>query len=118
MLSSCPKAISRSSRAYCKPWQRADAARSRKRLSLIADEKAGRTLHRFGADQVWWVEKGDADTDGRAKADEILNVIDGRRPSAIDHPLRTELFKPQERFRAACGRISRRQSARATIVAS
>jgi Protein of unknown function (DUF1559) len=58
-------------------------------------EKAGRTLHRFGSGQVWWVEKGDLILTGLSEADEILEVIDGRRPSAIGHPVRAELFKEE-----------------------
>ena len=43
-----------------------------------AAEKAGRTLHRFGGDRVWWVEKGTAIVTDREKANEILDVIEGR----------------------------------------
>jgi hypothetical protein len=64
----------------------------------VSVEKAGHTLHRFGADQVWWVEKGSLILTDRARADEILDVIEGRQPSAVDHPLCTELFKSQEGF--------------------
>jgi prepilin-type processing-associated H-X9-DG protein len=61
-------------------------------------EKAGRTLHRFGSGYVWWVEKGDLILSGQSEADEILEVINGRRQSAIDHPLRAELFKAEAGF--------------------
>jgi prepilin-type processing-associated H-X9-DG protein len=61
-------------------------------------EKAGRTLHRFGANQVWWLEKGTLILTDRTKADEILDVIEGRQPSATLHPQRAELFKAQEGF--------------------
>lgn len=58
-------------------------------------EKAGRTLHRFGSDHVWWVEKGELILTGQSEADEILEVINGQRPSAVDLPLRAELFKAE-----------------------
>ena len=61
-------------------------------------EKAGRTLHRFGSDHVWWVEKGELILTAQSEADEILEVINGRRPSAIDHPLRAKLFKAEAGF--------------------
>jgi prepilin-type processing-associated H-X9-DG protein len=61
-------------------------------------EKAGRTLHPLGADQVWWVEKGMLILADRTKVDEIVDVIEGRRTSAVDHPQRAQLFKRQEGF--------------------
>jgi hypothetical protein len=61
-------------------------------------EKVGRKLHRFGSGQVYWVEKDELILTGQSEADEILEVIDGRRPSAIEHPLRAELFKAAEGF--------------------
>ncbi len=68
------------------------------RAGPVSVEKAGRTLHRFGADHVWWVEQGTLILTDRTKADEILDVIEGRLTSAVDHPQRTELFKSQEGF--------------------
>jgi prepilin-type processing-associated H-X9-DG protein len=68
------------------------------RAEPVSVEKAGRTLHRFGANQVWWMEKGTLILTDRTKEDEILDVIEGRLPSAVDHPQRTELFKSQEGF--------------------
>ncbi len=38
-----------------------------------------------------------------AKVDEIVDVIEGRRPSALDHPLRIESFKGQEGFEPLAG---------------
>ena len=61
-------------------------------------EKAGRTLYRFGSGHFWWIEKGDLILTGESEADEILEVIDGRQPSAIEHPLRAELFKAEGGF--------------------
>ncbi len=56
-----------------------------------AVEKGGRKLRRLGADRVWWVEKGTLIITDRTKADEILDVIAGRSPSAVDHPLRRDV---------------------------
>jgi prepilin-type processing-associated H-X9-DG protein len=61
-------------------------------------EKSGRTLHRLGGDQVWWVEKGTLILTSRTKTEEILDVINGRQPSAVDHPQRAELFKSRNGF--------------------
>lgn len=61
-------------------------------------EKNGRTLHLLGGDRVWWVERSTLILTGRTKADEVLDVIDGRRSSAVDHPQRNELFKSQAGF--------------------
>ena len=61
-------------------------------------EHSGRTLHHFGSGQVYWVEKGELILTGRREADEILEVIDGRRPSATKHPLRAALFRAEQAF--------------------
>jgi len=61
-------------------------------------EKGGRTLQRLRSGYVYWVEKSDLVITGETEADEILNVIDRRRPSAIDHPLRGELFEAEKDF--------------------
>jgi len=63
--------------------------------------KTGRTLFPLGQDGIWWVEKGDLIVTGTDKADEILEVLDGKRPSAVDHPLRTALAKPERDFQTA-----------------
>ena len=42
-------------------------------------QKSGRTLYSLGADGVWWAEKGDLVVTGADKADEILEVLDGKR---------------------------------------
>ncbi len=62
--------------------------------------KSGRTLHALGRDGVWWFEKGDLIVTGTDKADEILEVLGGKRPSAVDHPLRIALAKPEKDFQA------------------
>ncbi len=68
-----------------------------------APGKAGRTFYRFGPDQVWWVENDALLLTDNAKVDEIVDVIEGRRPSADDHPLRIESFKGQEGFEPLAG---------------
>jgi prepilin-type processing-associated H-X9-DG protein len=63
--------------------------------------RAGRTLHALGKDGVWWLEKGDLVLTGKDKADEILAVLDGKQPSALDHPLRTALARAEPGFEPA-----------------
>jgi prepilin-type processing-associated H-X9-DG protein len=63
--------------------------------------KAGRTLYPLGRDGIWWVEKGDLIVTGADKADEILEVLDGKRPSAVNHPVRTALARPERAFQTA-----------------
>ncbi len=64
-------------------------------------QKAGRTLYPLGRDGIWWVEKGDLILTGTDKTDEILEVLDGKHPSAVNHPLRTALARPQRDFQVA-----------------
>ncbi len=64
-------------------------------------QKAGRTLYPLGQNGIWWVEKGDLILTGTDKADEILEVLDGKQPSAVDHPMRTALAKPERDFQVA-----------------
>ena len=61
-------------------------------------EKGRRKLQRLRSGHVYWVEKSDLVITGETEADEILDVIDGRRPSAIDHAWRSELFKADKDF--------------------
>ena len=70
-------------------------------------EKAGRTLYRLGSGHFWWVEKGDLILTGESEADEILEVIDGRRPSAIEHPAASRVVQGEGGARSCCGRVSR-----------
>ena len=63
-------------------------------------QKAGRTLNRLGAGGVWWVEKGDLILTGQNRVDEIVAVLDRRKPSALDHPL-AELSKVENGFQPA-----------------
>ena len=78
-------------------------------------QKAGRTLHRFGRDGVWWVEKGALILTDGSKADEILEVLNGRQPSALDHPLRAPSGQGRGEFRARCVGFSRRGRSRAAF---
>ena len=92
------------------------AARSRKRVTWSRLERPAVRYHRFGADQVWWVENDTLVLTDIAKVDEIVDVIEGRRPSALDHPLAHRVVQVARGLRASCGRISRRPGARATFV--
>jgi prepilin-type processing-associated H-X9-DG protein len=61
-------------------------------------QKAGRTLHRLGAEGVWWSEKGDLILTATSKVDEILEVLQGRQQSALDHPLRPLVTGAEQSF--------------------
>ena len=52
-------------------------------------EKAGRTLHPLNQQTFWWFEKGDLVLTNQS--DVVLAVLDGKKPSAVDHPVRTVL---------------------------
>ncbi len=49
------------------------------------------------ANWAWWVEKDDVviALNGPEAADVIGEVLDGKRPNAIEHPVRVELEKPE-----------------------
>ena len=64
-------------------------------------QKAGRTLYSLGKDGIWWIEKGDLILTGTDRADQVLATIDGKQPSAFDHPLRAELAKAENGFEPA-----------------
>ncbi|WP_165251037.1 DUF1559 domain-containing protein [Paludisphaera soli] len=60
-------------------------------------ERDGRTIHALN-EFSWWVEKDDlifADADG---VDAVLATLDGKAPSALDHPLRGALTKADGDF--------------------
>jgi prepilin-type processing-associated H-X9-DG protein len=63
--------------------------------------KAGRTIYSLGKDGVWWFEKGDFVLTGADKFDEVIDVLDGKRPSALEHPLRTSMAKADKDFDVA-----------------
>jgi hypothetical protein len=52
----------------------------------------------LAADSVWWVEKGALVIAPASLVDSIDAVIAGAQPSAVDHPLRTKLAKPDGEF--------------------
>ena len=59
-------------------------------------QKAGRTLHPLDKEGVWWFEKGDLVLSNQP--DVVLAVLDGKAPSAVDHPRRIALFKARDGF--------------------
>ncbi len=63
-----------------------------------AVEKAGRTVHQMN-DISWWYENDDLVLTGQPDA--IIAVIDGKEPSAVDHPLRASLLKGEDGFQPA-----------------
>ena len=68
--------------------------------------KRGRTIILMPGNTVpdgwaWWTEQDDLVVvlEGPADSvDVVLDVLHGKRPSAVDHPLRTELAKPEPGF--------------------
>jgi prepilin-type processing-associated H-X9-DG protein len=66
-------------------------------------ERRGRTIERNGA-AGWWVEKSDLVLTTLTRpedADPVLDVLDGKAPSVLDHPIRQELRKPDGAFKPA-----------------
>ena len=59
-------------------------------------QKAGRTLHPLDKEGVWWFEKGDLVLSNQP--DVVLAVLDGKAPSAVDHPRRIALLKARDDF--------------------
>jgi Protein of unknown function (DUF1559) len=68
--------------------QQGDEAKS----GPVTIQKVGRTLHRLGSAGIWLVEKGDLILTGKTDVDEVLAVQSGDQQSAMDHPIRAELF--------------------------
>jgi hypothetical protein len=60
--------------------------------------KGGRTLTFLDKSRSWWVEKGDLIVATNIKLDDLLAVVDGKQPNAVNHPLRTELPKAESGF--------------------
>ncbi len=73
--------------SFGRPGQAADRA-------LV--QKAGRTLHRLDNEGVWWFEKGDLVLSNQP--DVVLAVLDGKAPSAVDHPRRLALLRARDGF--------------------
>ncbi len=59
-------------------------------------QKAGRTIHTASKDMSWWIEKGDLVFSDAP--DTVLDVLDGKSPNAVDHPLRAPLAKGGDGF--------------------
>ncbi len=64
-------------------------------------QKSGRAVHSLGDDRVWWVEKDDMIVTDSDAVDTILAVIDGKQPSAANHPLRAALAPPKDGIETA-----------------
>ena len=59
-------------------------------------QKAGRTIHTASKDMSWWIEKGDLVFSD--SPDTVLDVLDGKSPNAVDHPLRAALARGGDGF--------------------
>ncbi len=59
-------------------------------------QKSGRTYHPLDQENGWWFEKGDLVVSNRP--DDVIDVLDGKRPNAVDHPLRIALTKARDGF--------------------
>ena len=92
-----------------------DGAATSPRASRHRLDRRARPPHPLTKELVWWVEQGDLVLAGKSVADEVMAVIDGKEPSAVDHPL---LSRAQEaRWRLpACGNRLRRRGRAGTFV--
>ena len=63
--------------------------------------RAARRPRPLTKDIVWWLENGDLVLAGKSIVDEIMAVVDGKEQSAVDHPFRVELKKPERGFQPA-----------------
>jgi prepilin-type processing-associated H-X9-DG protein len=59
------------------------------------------TFRRFGAEGVWLVQNGDLVLTKRNNFEEISAVIRGKRPSALEHPLRAALAQADDGIQPA-----------------
>ena len=57
---------------------------------------SGRTLHPLGANGVWWLEQDDLLMTGKIGVETVLAVIEGKAPSAVNHPLRAQVMKAEQ----------------------
>jgi predicted acetyltransferase len=62
-------------------------------LKRADNQLSGRTLHPLGSDAVWWSEKDDIVLSGKAGAEKVLEVLDGKKPCAMSHPIRVSLTR-------------------------
>ncbi|MFO0889376.1 MAG: hypothetical protein U0790_09585 [Isosphaeraceae bacterium] len=60
--------------------------------------KGNRTLHPIGRDAAWWAEGDDLIITTRDAVDLVIDVIEGRKPSAAGHPRREALRQPAKGF--------------------
>ena len=111
--SSFAEATGRRSNNCLKRSSRIEPARPAKKSRPGRFKRPAERFIDFGRDGLWWAEKGELILTGASKADEILEVLDGRQPSAVDHPLRTLLAKAEESFElVAAGSSTRAFSSR------
>jgi prepilin-type processing-associated H-X9-DG protein len=60
--------------------------------------KAARRPRPLFKELVWWVENGELVVAGKSMVDEIMAAVDGKAPSAVDHPVRAALRKADGGF--------------------
>ena len=58
-------------------------------------QKSGRTIHPLATDGVWWLEKDDLVLTDKTAVDAVIEVIEGKRKTAVDHPVRTALTRAE-----------------------
>jgi prepilin-type processing-associated H-X9-DG protein len=68
---------------------------------LVAQVKAGRTIHPLGGKAVWMIDNGDLIVTEKKNFENILSALDGKEPNAIKHALRAELATPEDGFQPA-----------------
>jgi prepilin-type processing-associated H-X9-DG protein len=76
------------------------AAASKPAPPGVAAKAAARRIQALDMGLVLWSEKGDLIIAQKDSVDEILATIDGKRESALDHPIRLELSKGAGDFHA------------------
>ncbi|MFI5459588.1 MAG: DUF1559 domain-containing protein [Isosphaerales bacterium] len=87
-------------RRWLQAYAKSAAAEGDDKPRTASIEKAGRTVHPLNQQGwVFWPEKGDLILTQRPQ--EVLAVIEGKGPSAADHPLRIALAKPDGDFQPA-----------------
>ncbi len=58
------------------------------------EQPDARQIHQFpNSETSWWYEKDDLVVTTRPQ--EVVDILEGKAPSAVDHPRRQELFKPE-----------------------
>ena len=72
-----------------------DLATQGGRPVVAGAEKPGRTIRQIGNASCWFEKDDFVATD---QADEIVAVLDGKGPNAIDHPLRAAILKGEAGF--------------------